>query len=102
MSKYLETLKQYHFDRDEFCSIFYGVFDNDESIDIQVMCNCHECSDEFIFYSDSDEYYIIHKLSGVVINWYKHIGRTNTCNVPEFTCDDLLEFFKRLRKDLEW
>ena len=27
-----------------------------------------------------DEWYILHKPSGTLINWYKHCGRSNTCN----------------------
>ena len=38
MSKYLETLPQYHFDRDDFCKVFREVFTDDEIIDIDVMC----------------------------------------------------------------
>ena len=38
MSKYLETLPQYHFDRDDFCKVFGEVFTDDEIIDIDVMC----------------------------------------------------------------
>lgn len=36
MSKYLETLPQYHFDRDDFCKVFGEVFTDDEVIDIDV------------------------------------------------------------------
>ena len=36
MSKYLETLPQYHFDRDDFCKVFREVFTDDEIIDIDV------------------------------------------------------------------
>ena len=39
MSKYLETLPQYHFDRDDFCKVFGEVFTDDEIIDIDVMHN---------------------------------------------------------------
>lgn len=41
MSKYLETLPQYHFDRDDFCKVFGEVFTDDEIIDIDVKQKPH-------------------------------------------------------------
>ena len=49
-----------------------------------------------------DEFYILHRDSGILINWYKHAGRTNTCNKPDFTLDDFREFLIELRKNLVW
>ena len=49
-----------------------------------------------------DEFYIIHFDSGTIINWYKHIGRTNTCNDEDFTLNDLREMLILLKEDLEW
>ena len=43
-------------------------------------------------YKEEDEFYIIHFRSGIIINWYKHLGRTNTCNKEGFSTDDLIEF----------
>lgn len=99
-SKYLETLPQYHFDRDEFVRAFYWLFTNDEIIDIECDCSCHKVTDEFILYRWEDEFYIIHRSSGTMINWYKHLGRTNTCNKDGFGLDDLREFLLRLKADL--
>lgn len=80
MSKYLETLPQYHFDRDDFCKVFGEVFTDDEIIDIDVMCGYPQNTENFLLYRWEDEFYIIHRDSGTIINWYKHLGRTNTCN----------------------
>lgn len=60
-------------------------------------------SENFVWFKDSDEYYIVHKPSGMIINWYKHLGRTNACNQEGKSLDDLKEFFKLFNEDLkEW
>lgn len=100
MSDILETLPQYHFARDEFCEAFRRFFTPDQITDIEVLCqgNTH-CSTFSLFY-DSDEFYIIHRDSGIIINWYKHLGRINTCNRPDFTLIDLREFLRALKEEL--
>ena len=50
-------------------------------------------------FKDDDEYYILHKPSGTMINWYKHMGRTNTCN-KDLSLDELRLFLLLLRKEL--
>lgn len=75
MSKYLETLPQYHFDRDDFCKVFGEVFTDDEIIDIDVMCGYPQNTENFLLYRWEDEFYIIHRDSGTIINWYKHLVR---------------------------
>lgn len=99
MSKYLETLPQYHFDRDDFCKVFGEVFTDDEIIDIDVMCGYPQNTENFLLYRWEDEFYIIHRDSGTIINWYKHLGRTNTCNKEGFTLADLKELLLLLKKD---
>lgn len=101
MSKYLETLPQYHFDRDDFCKVFREVFTDDEIIDIDVMCGYPQNTDNFLLYRWEDEFYIIHRDSGTIINWYKHLGRTNTCNKEAFTLADLKELLLLLKEDLK-
>lgn len=85
----LQTLPQYHFDRTEFSNVFGEVFTNEQIIDIDVACGGCSQSDEFMLFRGDDEFYITHKDSGVTINWYKHLGRTNTCTNPNYTIDDL-------------
>lgn len=51
MSKYLETLPQYHFDRDDFCKVFGEVFTDDEIIDIDVMCGYPQNTENFLLTS---------------------------------------------------
>lgn len=101
MSKYLETLPQYHFDRDDFCKVFGEVFTDDEVIDIDVMCGYPQNTENFLLYRWEDEFYIIHRDSGTIINWYKHLGRTNTCNKEGFTLADLKELLLLLKEDLK-
>ena len=101
MSKYLETLPQYHFDRDDFCKVFREVFTDDEIIDIDVMCGYPQNTDNFLLYRWEAEFYIIHRDSGTIINWYKHLGRTNTCNKEAFTLADLKELLLLLKEDLK-
>lgn len=98
----LKSLPQYHFDRDDFCNVFREVFTYEEYIDIDVECGCNKHYDEFSLFRCEDEFYILHRDSGVMINWYKHMGRTNTCNKPDFTLDDFREFLKKLREELVW
>ena len=98
----LATLPQYHFDRDDFCKVFREVFTMDEFIEIDVLCGSRTDLSEFFLFRWEDEFYILHRNSGILINWYKHMGRTNTCNKPDFTLDNFREFLMELRKDLVW
>ena len=101
MSKYLETLPQYYFERDDFVNAFREVFTDEEVFDIEVMCGYPKITDEFMLCRNSDEFYIIHFDSGTIINWYKHLGRTNTCNKEGFSLKDLKEMLTLLKEDLE-
>lgn len=101
MSDILSPLPQYHFDRDEFCRVFHEVFTSDQICDIESECIrslCHY-GDFSLFYDESD-FYILHRDSGIMINYYKHLGWTNTCNRPGFTLDDLRVFLKALKEEL--
>lgn len=98
----LRDLPQYHFDRDDFCKVFLEFFTYDEIYDIEALCQGTKHLDSFILMYDEDEFYILHKNSGVMINWYKHLGRTNTCNREDFTLDDLRVFLKTLKEDLNY
>jgi transcriptional/translational regulatory protein YebC/TACO1 len=101
-SKLLEGSTQYHFDRNEFCSVFHEIFTNDEIFDIEVECEANRILDcDFFLIRSEDEFSIIHKDSGTIINWYKHLGRTNSCNKEAFTLDDLREFLTLLKEDMK-
>lgn len=90
-----QTLPQYHFDRDEMCEVFDAEF-------MEWFWNhINEYGDEFFLTHYGDEFYIIHFPSGTIVNWYKHMGRTNTCN-KDLTLDDLREFKKMLLEDFSF
>ena len=87
-----EDLPQYHFDRRDMCEVFDANF-------MDWLSNHLESrSDEFLITRNGDEFYIIHFPSGTIVNWYKHMGRTNTCN-KALTVEDLREFKKMLLAD---
>lgn len=98
----LKTLPQYHFDRSDFCRVVEQVFTWHEFVDVEVECGCNRHLGDFTLMRWEDEFYILHRNSGIMINWYKHAGRTNTCNKPDFTLDDFREFLIELRKELVW
>lgn len=100
MFSYWETLPQYHFERDDFVKAFCEFFTSEQIVDIETLCQETTYLDDFILLYHEDEFYILHKDSGVVINWYKHLGRTNTCNREDFTLDDLREFLNILANEL--
>ena len=98
----LQELPQYHFDRDEFVSTFEQVFRSDEILELEVMCQQHTTRNEFLlfYHPDWEEFYIIHLPSGTIINWYKHLGRTNTCNKENFSIADLKNLLEKLKADI--
>ena len=98
----MNTLPQYHFDRDAFSKVLFEVFTYEEYIDIDVLCSTNTHIGDFSLLRCEDEFYILHRNSGILVNWYKHAGRTNTCNKPDFTLDDFREFLTKLREDLVW
>lgn len=97
----LEDNDQYHFTRDEMEKIFEEVFPlNSLAWDWDSVWYCDfKDTDSFHAFRDEDEYYILHKPSGTMINWYKHMGRTNTCN-KDLSLDELKLFLLLLRKEL--
>lgn len=99
-SAFLQELPQYHFDRDEFVESFKKVFSTDEIFELEVACQEHRSLLDFHLYYAEDEFYIIHLQSGTIINWYKHLGRTNTCNKEGFGLDDLQELLEALKEDM--
>lgn len=97
MPDILSDLPQYHFERDDFCKVFEEVFTFNEIVDIEEMCRDREDFGSFSLFYDEGNFYILHRSSGIMINWYKHLGRINTCNRPDFSLDDLRVFLKALK-----
>lgn len=95
----LKELPQYHFDREEFVGAFKKIFSINEIRDIEVACQEHRSLANFLLYYAENEFYIIHLPSGTIINWYKHLGRCNTCNKEAFGILDLLQFLELLKEE---
>lgn len=99
----LNCMKHYYFDRDEFIKTVKSAIDIETLYDATMDYGEFNQSENFVWFKDSDEYYVLHKPSGMMINWYKHLGRTNSCNQEGKTLDDLKEFFIAFNEDLkEW
>lgn len=95
----LELLEQYYFDRDIFCEEFRKVIP-----DIIDIFHTHGNQNiltmtDFIMIKHENEYYIMHNDSGTIINWYKNLGRINTCN-KNLTLEEFRLFIKMLNEDL--
>lgn len=88
-------LPQYHFERNDMCEVFDAEFMD------WFWDHLERKNDEFLITRSDDEFYIIHFGSGTIINWYKHMGRTNTCN-KDLTLDDLREFKKMLLESFDF
>ena len=86
--------------RDEFCDAFHFVFTNAEIIDLESKCQGHTRVGHFYLYYNEDEFYFIDLDTGVMVQYYKHLGRCNHIN-DEFTVEDLIEFLMDLRKELQ-
>ena len=90
-----KDLPQYHFNRNDMCEVF------DTDFIWWFWDHIGEINDEFLLTRRGDEFYIIHYASGTIVNWYKNMGRTNTCN-KNLTLDDLQEFKKMLLSSFDY
>ncbi len=100
MSKYLQKLPEYYFDRKVFVEAFKEVFTNDEIFQLEIACQERRFMFDFMLYCVEDEFYIAHLDSGTLISWYKHLGRCNTCNKEGFTITDLIDLLKLLKESM--
>lgn len=90
----LDQYKQYYFNRDLFCQYFDRYAPS--FIDYMWDMGSNFRTDNFIMFRVDDEFYLLHFGTGILLNWYKHLGRTNTCNRDIDT-----EVFKELLQLLE-
>lgn len=101
MNEYrLQNLSQYHIDRDILVQIVKDTIGIDRLYD--AFCYGNVVCDEFAWFTNCDEYYIIHLDSGMMVNWYKHIGRCNTCSQEYRTIEDYYEFFHKFKDELDY
>lgn len=91
----LDSIKQYYWNRDLFCKYFKDYAPS--FYDYMWDQGSRFSLDSFEMFRDEDEFYLLHKDTGIMINWYKHLGRTNTCNI---TIN--LEIFKELLMLLQY
>lgn len=97
----LQDMPQYHLGREVLCNVVRETIGYDVLMDAFCYGTFNQ-SDEFAWFTNDDEFYIVHLPSGMMINWYKHLGRTNTCSQVDRTLEDYYEFFKRFKMDLEY
>lgn len=95
----LDEMPGYYFDRDEFCRAAESTIGIDRLLD--AVDSGFDIIGSFALWRNEDEFYIADMRSGMMINWYKHLGRTNTCSQTGRTIDDLKEFFATLARDIE-
>lgn len=90
--------------RDDFINAVKEVFDEDISSFLDVIEN-----DEYdpmkydVFYGyDYDETYIINRLTGEYVNWYKfnHIGRDIHTTISDPTKDKFVKFLKEFKDNI--
>lgn len=98
--KWNDYLPQYHFEREDFNKCLFDVFTTDQWWDIESYMCSELTTVSFKLFKVGDEFYIIHLDSGTIINYYKHTGRTNTCNNSNFTLNDFKDFLESLKEEL--
>lgn len=89
----LKPLNQYAIDRDLFIEIFREIED-------YIWDDPDYEGDDFKFWGYDDEWYLLHKDSGTLVNWYKNLGRTNTCN-KKLTIEEYKMFVKMFIEELK-
>lgn len=68
----------------------------------ETACECGVHAFTFSLFRCDDTFYILHRDSGILVTYYKHVDRSNTCSREDFTDDDLAKFFKLLAEDLQY
>ena len=74
----LDRTRQYYFKRDLFCEYFNKYAPS--FYDYMWEMGSQFITDNFLMFRIDDEFYLLHIDTGIILNWYKHLGRTNTCN----------------------
>lgn len=84
-------------DRDIFCSIV------DENIGYEKLfdafCFGVVVFNGFVWFTEDDDFYIINIENGIVMNWYKHLGRCNCCS-HNLTIQEYKIFFSDFNETL--
>lgn len=86
------------FNRDEFVNVFAEVFD-DYTIDhLYDLCVERIMKYPYILFYAEDTYVISNIETGIIITWYKHLGRSAICNMCDFSIIDLRDFINDLKE----
>ena len=88
-------------DRKDFVNMFSIVFNTDELLNIEVMCQENTQIESFYLYYNDDEFYIMNLPHSIIIGWYKHLGRCAYCNYNELTNEDIIKLLYDLKKEIE-
>lgn len=96
-----EEMEQYHFEREEFCNVFKKVFTDDEYRLLFDLITCGYKSYRFILTRHDDDFYILDTETGLLITWYKHLGRINMTNAKTLTLSELESELIKLKDDLK-
>lgn len=96
-----DTMEQYHFEREDFCNVFNEVFTNKQYDKLFDLLTSGYSSYEFILTRHDDDFYILDTETGLLITWYKHLGRINMTNDKNLTLDELYQELIKLKEDLE-
>lgn len=98
MNDKFKPMNQYFIERELFCKAFEIYVPS--FIDYMWDRDCDFILGDFKMFRDGDEFYILHLQSGTMINWYKHLGRTCSCN-KDLNYNEFVEFMLLLRVELK-
>lgn len=94
----LDETRQYYFPRDLFCVYFEKYAPS--FIDYMWESGSNFTTENFSMFRREDEFYLLHINTGILLNWYKHLGRTNTCNI-DIDLKVLKELLLTLESDIK-
>lgn len=97
----LDAMEQYHFEREDFCNVFNEVFTSEQYGKLFDLLTSGYSSYGFILTRYDDDFYILDTETGLLITWYKHLGRINMTNDKTLTLEELKLEFIKLKEDLE-
>lgn len=101
MSK-VYTQNDIHTLRDDFINAVKEVFDEDTLSLLDVIEHEEYGSDYDVFYDYNNETYIINRLTGEYINWYKfdHLGRDIHTTISDPSKDKFAKFLKDFKDSI--
>ena len=92
----------YPIEREKFVLIVSELFGENEDKLYDLILDGVETDSFKMWYNFEDEVYILHKTSGILVNWYKlyHVGRGLTSN-KKLTYHDFKVFFTLLKSEIQ-